>query len=232
MRRSDILLAMAIPLMLSCAHYPSPPATETPTGSVTTLPAYVFDPASAHRRDGATYRTFRGCAATYVAPHLLLTSSSAFPKIGDAGHRADAPIAIQAPDGSTLHVQGVVYMGVGDGIALVRTWEKGQALPLSPLATPSGPLTAVGFRYGPMPDDHSLPTTQSYQAIVAPEPEPYNSGGTFIRFRVTPLLDDAACGTPLIDREGNLAGIIYEKHGAWLSAISAPAIAEAIHRAH
>jgi hypothetical protein len=131
-----------------------------------------------------------------------------------------------------LHVLAVAYLGAGDGIALVRTWEEGHSIPLSLLAMPRGPLSAVGFRHGPMADESSLPPTETYQAQVTPEPEPYSSGGTFIRFRITPSLDSGACGTPLIDSEGNFAGMVHEKHGSWLSAISAPAIAAAIHRVH
>lgn len=232
MRASTALLSLVVPLTLSCSHYQTPPSTETPMGKVTTLPAFVFDPASAHVRDGVTFRHFDGCAATYVAPHLLVTSATVFPKIGPGERRANVPIAVVAPDGSKLHVMGVVYLDSGDGIALVRTWEEGLSVPLSLLATPRGPLTAVGFRYGQMPDSSSLPPTQTYQTQVTPEPEPYNSGGTFIRFRITPLLESGACGTPLIDQAGNFAGMVYEKHGTWLSAISAPAIATAIHRAH
>jgi len=229
MRAPTVLLAL-LPLAMSCAHYPSPPATPTPSGEITVLPAFVFDPGTARQEDGKTVRTVRGCAATYVAPHLLVTSATAFPKIAPGERRADVPIAVVTPDGAMLHVMGVVYLHSGDGIALIRTWEEGRSRPLSLMATPRGPLTAVGIRYAPPPNP-SLPRTETYQAEVAPEPEPYSSGGTFIRFRITPLLEQGACGTPLLDREGNFAGMVHEKHGTWLSAISAPAIAEAIARA-
>jgi hypothetical protein len=227
-----VVLALISPLALSCARYPTPPPTETPTGSVTTLPAFVFDPSSAVERGGTTFHSYLGCAATYVAPHLLVTSATAFPKIAPGERRSDAPIVVRTPEGSKLHVMGVAYLDSGDGIAIIRTLEVGHCMPLSTFATPQGPLTAVGFRYGPMPADRSLPPTETYQSQVVPVPEPYSAGGTFIRFRISPLLESGACGTPLVDRDGNFAGMVHELHGSWLSAISAPAIATALHRAH
>src|SRR5687768_1314765 len=98
MRAPAVLLIMLIPLTLNCAHYPSPPTTSTPTGEVTVVPAFVFDPDSARQEGGKTVRTLRGCAATYVAPHLLLTSATAFPKIAPGERKSDVPIAVTAPD--------------------------------------------------------------------------------------------------------------------------------------
>lgn len=230
MRVHGVFLAFAFVLSAGCAHYRTPPSVPTPAGEISTFPAFVIDPSTATERDGGTYRTFRGCSATYVAPHLLLTSATAFPETAPGERRSDVPVIVRAPDGSLLHVMGVTYLGAGDGIALVRTWEEGRSKPLSLMATPNADLTAVGFHYGTLPSDGSLPPTASYQMQVRPEPEPYSSGGTFIRFRVTPNMEQGSCGAPLIDRNGDLAGMVHERHGEWMSAISAPAIAEAIER--
>ncbi|HTM69115.1 MAG TPA: hypothetical protein VL426_07565, partial [Candidatus Binatia bacterium] len=106
MRACAFLLALAASFTAGCAHYPTPPPTATPTGSVTVMPAFVIDPASARDRDGAVYRTFRGCSATYVAPHLLLTSATAFPETAPGERNANVPILVRGPDGSMLHVMG------------------------------------------------------------------------------------------------------------------------------
>jgi hypothetical protein len=229
--RGSLAGLLSVLVFAGCAHYQEPPPISTPSGEIGTFPAFVIDPSTATERDGGTYRTFRGCSATYVAPHLLLTSATAFPEIAPGERRADVPVIVRAADGSRLHVRGVVYLGAGDGIALIRTWEEGRSKRLSLMATPSADLTAVGFHYGSVPSDGSLPPTTPYQTMVRPEPEPYSSGGTFIRFRFTPRLENGSCGAPLLDRDGNLAGIVHERHGEWMSAISAPAIAEAIERA-
>ncbi|HTK05423.1 MAG TPA: hypothetical protein VL500_07595 [Candidatus Eisenbacteria bacterium] len=232
MRVHGVFLALALSLSAGCAHhYALPPSTATETGEVSTFPAFVIDPSTATERDGGTYSTFRGCSATYVAPHLLLTSATAFPEIAPGTRRSDVPIVVRTADGSWLHVTGVAYLGAGDGIALIRTWESGPAARLGLMATPNHDLTAVGFHYGAVPSDGSLPPTASYRTQVRPEPEPYSSGGTFIRFRFTPGLEQGSCGAPLLDRNGDLAGMVHERHGEWMSAISAPAIAEAIERA-
>src|SRR5688572_32488189 len=134
MRIYGVFLALAMSVSAGCAHYPSPPPVATPAGEVSTFPAFVIDPSTATERDGGTYRTFRGCSATYVAPHLLLTSATAFPELAPGSRRADVPIVVRAADGSWLRVMAVAYLGAGDGIALIRTWERGRTVGLSLMA--------------------------------------------------------------------------------------------------
>lgn len=214
-----------------CAHYPTPPSVPTPVGPVGMYPAFVIDPESRSvAGDGTVTVTgpFRACAATYVAPHLLVTSVTAFPPRGPGRRYADAPIVVRGPAGERLHVTRLKYFNEGDGIALVWTIEAGHPVRLDDVPDESERLTLLGFRYGPVPASGGLPASTLYSRTVTATEEPFSGRRTFVRFRVLAATEDASCAAPLIDSRGRLAGIVHERHDGWLSAISARSIAAAI----
>lgn len=218
-------------VLAGCTHGATVPPVVTPSGDVSTYPVFVIDPRSTRATDdGAVEVTgpFRACAATYVAPRLLVTSATAFPELRPGARRTDVPVIVRTADGGRLHAE-LAYLDGGDGIAILRTWETGRPFRLSGRIPLDGEvLKAFGYVFGPVPADKSLPPTELYIQPVRALEEPYSDGPRFVRFRIDTQLRAGSCGAPLLDRDGKLAGIVHERHGEWMSAISSASIATVI----
>lgn len=226
---SILTCVMLTAALCSCAHQQPSRATDARSAERRVFPIYVSGPTYDTRLNGSAVMKHRACTAVYVAPHILATTATMFPHSGDVTSYNISDIIV--PDGDyQLNVVDIPYLNRGDGIALVRTEETGKPYRLNGLAYPaSGELELIGYDFQNDNED-TTPRAPWLIAAVSPAIEPYAGTGRFARFRLNEIAGRGSCGAALVEADGTLAGIVYQQHGSYSSAISSKAITAILER--
>lgn len=227
---NSILTCMMFTAALySCAHQQPSRATNARSAERRVFPIHVSGPTYDIRLNGSGVMKYKACTAVYVAPHILATTATMFPHSGDVTSYNISDIIV--PDGDyQLNVVDIPYLDRGDGIALVRTEEAGKPYRLNGLAYPaSGELKLIGYDFQNDNEDSTVRAPWRMTA-VSPAIEPYAGTGRFARFRLNEIAARGSCGAALVEADGTLAGIVYQQHGSYSSAISSEAITAALEK--
>lgn len=199
------------------------------------LPVFVTEYATSdHRqltREGSktvTTANFRACSGVYVAPHLLATSVSAFPREQNGVSVYD-PGSIAILDGTSwLRVSDVPFFDPETGLVLIRTDQVGVPLSLRDGALgDSETLKRVGYTFRLASSGIlAIPSWDMGQATAS---YAVDSLSSTTMFSVRTDLHPGSCGSPIIGRDGTLVGIISRRIGKDEAIVIGPAlIAQAV----
>lgn len=212
---------------LSCARQ-ARPDFPAPVGVEKSIhPIYVVDTKTftvsglTHTR---TLANHRGCSGFYIAPHLLVTSTSVFFQNSDHNITTNAANIIIADGSVQLTVEEVVEVDEESGLAVISTVESGTSLPLRE-ASASLPerLNLIGFVFEPVNSFHVLALhrwKRDYLYPVAGETNTEDRGVFMAKAKTFPRM----CGAVVFDDEGFVAGIVHRLHYDRVSVINAAAL--------
>lgn len=232
MRKFNLFMLIAIGFVFAaCAHQSVSEQQRRPAGiDQSVLPVFVIGyDTSSHKqlsRGGAktvTTANFKACSAVYVAPHLLATSVSAFPREQNGVTMYD-PGSVVVLHGTTwLSVSDVPFFDPETGLVLIRTDQVGV-----PLMLRDGPLDSteilkrVGYTFRLAPSGIlGIPSWDVGPAVVD---DTINSLSVTTQFSVQTELHRGNCGAPLIDDEGRLVGIIHQRISKNEAVVIGPAL--------
>ncbi len=229
-RRRILISIISVVFTVGCAHQAASPTNGRPAAEQSVFPIAIPKSLPEVKIGGGVIATkYAACTAVYVAPHLMATSATAFPRTVE-GTTAYNVAGIILRDGDyRLKPVDVVYEDEGNGIAIIRTEEVGTPVILNGLGYPIGrKLIVQSFTYKTALFRGQLLQPVWNVALAAPAVEPYTGANAFARFRIDVIVEDGACGAPVFDEDGRLAGIVHERHSGYTSVISALAIASAL----
>lgn len=166
---------------------------------------------------------YRACSATFVAPHLLVTSTGAFPPARDGVQVLDLGGIVLLDGDHVLTVVDVAFAASVPELVLLRTRVAGVPVVLRPEpARDREPMLRLGHRFLRPPRRGFLPYAEwSVADAFAIVETPADAFGLDVRTELHPGL----CGAPVIDRREQVAGIIRGGSGAVASIIPAASIA-------
>ena len=180
-------------------------------------------------RSQRTLANHRGCSAVYVAPHLLVTSATAFsPAIRENITTINIANVLVADGAHFLNVEDVPYLDTETGLAFIKTSESGVPLSLNAQVFLQEPTSFIGFVFEPVNDFDRLaiprwkhgPINAINEVFAAIEELPYFMAETEIFLGM--------CGSVVFDKDKRVAGIIHRRHLDRVSVISASTICKAL----
>ena len=236
MRKLNLFMVLAVGFILvACTHQSVPKERQLAGIERSVFPVFVtgYNTSNHQQLTRAGFKTvntadFRACSAVYVAPHLLATSVTVFPRERDGVTMYD-PDSITILDGTTrLRASDVPFFDPETGLALIRTDYDGV-----PLTLWVGPLNQTDTLKR---ISHTFRLSQSgILAIpswnIGPAVANYAVDSLFAAtmFSVRTDLHPGSCGSPIIGRDGTLAGIISRRIGNNKASVIGPAsIAQAL----
>lgn len=185
-----------------------------------------FNDPTASRRERRRF-TYRACAAVYVAPNLLATSSSAFPAVGGDSYQINTA-DIQLADGDkSIDVVDLSYADPSIGLIILRT-----AAPGNPLRLRESPVTEgerlhyVGYSFRPSRTFVARSAWSGGDASMLLGPYGGNDGRSLYLAKMQAA--PGICGSAILDEQGRLTGIAHRNIGGDVSVITATAIADAV----
>jgi len=219
-RRGVVLLLS----LAACVHEAPPPGA--PAGGIERAVFPVLVSARTPRWLGAPREPARACSGVYVGPRTFATSESAFAPdqgaiLADAG-------ALSVYDGDhPLTVEYIAFPAEAPGLVLVRTRERAEPLALRPDRPSEGePLQRVGFSFRSAPRRVRPIAEWNIGGAVALDAETRVEGLLPVATQAPP----GACGAPLLDSRGRVAGIVLRGGPALAHAADAPSVARALER--
>lgn len=214
----------------ACGQFGSTPKEHRSVGiRQSVLPVFVVGYNTSERwglagkgfRKSAT-ADFKACSAVYVAPHLLATSSSVFPK-ENSGVTMYDPGSVAILDGSIwAYSADVPFFDPQSGLVLIRTYVEGAPLPLrdGPLY-PTDKLRRVGYTFQLSYSGFlATPLWDEGQASVS---YALDSLSSVAMFGVRTQLHIGNCGAAIVGDDGRLAGIMHKRIGDEEASVIGPA---------
>lgn len=165
---------------------------------------------------------FRACSAVYVAPYLLATSVSVFPKENGGVTMYDSS-SIAILDGSIwVYSADVPFFDPQSGLVLIRTYAEGAPLPFrdGPLHS-TDKLRRVGYTFQLSPSGFlAIPSWDEGQASAS---YALDSLSSVAMFGVRTQLHIGNCGAAIVGDDGRLAGIMHKRIGDEEASVIGPA---------
>lgn len=176
-----------------------------------------------------TLANHRGCSAVYVAPHLLVTSATAFsPAIRGDVTTINITNVMVADGDHFLHVEDVPYLDMETGLALIRTSEPGVPISLQTQLFLQEPAFFFGFAFEPVNDFGGLAIPYWKSGSVHPVNEVAAAMAELPYFMAEAEIFLGMCGSVVFDKDKLVAGIVHRRHLDRVSVISASTICKAL----
>lgn len=227
MRAGLVFVCAILTSGLSCARQ-ARPDFPAPVGVEKSIhPIYVVD-TEIFTINGLTHtRTLadhRGCSGFYLAPYLLVTSTSVFFQNSDHNITTN-PANIIIADGSVqLTTEEVVEVDEEAGLAVIRTTEPGVSLPLAEQGVDLPErLNLIGFVFEPVNSFHVLALHRWKRDYLYPVDGETNTEDRGI-FMAKAKIFPGMCGSVVFDNDGFVTGIVHRRYYNRVSVISATAL--------
>lgn len=229
MRKFNLLPVLVI-VLSACAHQSVSEQQRRPAGiKQSVLPIFVVGYNTSERwglagkgfRKSATV-DFKACSAVYVAPYLLATSASVFPKENGGVTMYDSG-SIAILDGSIwMYSADVPFFDPQSGLVLIRTYAEGAPLPFrdGPLH-PTDKLRRAGYTFQLSPSGFlARPSWDEGQASAS---YTLDSLSSVAMFGVRTELHIGNCGAAIVGDDGRLVGIMHKRIGDEEASVIGPA---------